>query len=69
MSDTALAVRLKAFREARGLRSADLARAAGLSKQLYAKYERGEVLPRWDAVVRLAEALGVSLDELKEETP
>jgi transcriptional regulator with XRE-family HTH domain len=53
------------LRAARGkLSQSQLATAAGISKRSVASYEAGETLPSIDIAARLAEALGVTLDEL-----
>jgi len=51
-------------RRASGLTQAQLAERSGVSLRQVAAYERGESLPRFDAAVAIAHALGVSVDEL-----
>ena len=59
--------RLKMLREAAGLTQEGLARAAGLSTSGVAKLERLPMGPSWDTAVKLADALGVSLDAFRDE--
>jgi transcriptional regulator with XRE-family HTH domain len=61
--------RLKALREAAGLSQEGLAREAGLSTSGVAKLERLPMGPSWDTAVKLANALGFSLDAFKDEAP
>ncbi len=58
--------RLRALRIAAGLTQEGLARAADLSTTTVAKLERLPMGPAWETVVKLAEALGVSLDAFKD---
>ena len=62
---TAFGRRLRELREAAGLTQTQLAERAGMVYQALAKYERGENEPTWPVALRLAEALGVSMDEFK----
>lgn len=59
-----MGLRLKRLREAAGLTQAALAAAAGVSMRSYQQWEQGVRTPLFDAVVRIAQALDVSLDEL-----
>ena len=59
--------RLKALRQAAGLTQEGLARAAGLSTSAVAKLERLPMGPAWDTAVKLADALGVRLDDFRDE--
>lgn len=63
-----LPARLRALRERAGLTVADLARATGLSRAALYNLENGDSRPTWDAVQRLADALGVSTDDFRTET-
>ena len=56
--------RLKEARSSRGLTQARLAEMLGISPRVYNRWERGAAIPRLDTVVRVAEILEVSLDEL-----
>lgn len=55
---------LRKARESSGLTQEDAADRAGISAEFYARMERGRTLPSVPTLVRLAEALGVSADEL-----
>jgi len=47
----------------------ELAKLSGVSQSQISKYEKGEVTnPSFDKLVRLAEALGVTVDDLKTKT-
>lgn len=60
-----------ASRLARGMSQTDLARAIGTSQSRVSKWERGEELPRLDALQRVAQATGralrVGLDPVADE--
>ncbi len=58
------AERLREARSARGLTQLRLAELLEISPRVYNRWERGIAAPRLDTVVRLAEILEVSLDEL-----
>lgn len=64
MSNNTFAGRLRALREAAGLSVAELATAAGLTRQAVSKLERGHREPALETARRLAAALGVTIDEL-----
>ncbi len=55
---------LRRYRKQRGLSQADLAASADLSRVGYRNIEAGSSTPRADTLVRLAEALGASLQDL-----
>ena len=55
---------LRRFREAAGVSQSELAEQAGVSRQLIGAAEAGRNTPRVDAGLALAEALGVSVEEL-----
>ena len=66
----ALGERLGRLRIAAGLGTQQaLSDASGVSLRQVAAYERGESLPRWEQAIALAQALGVSLDELAGREP
>lgn len=56
---------LKAKREAAGLTRLELARAAGVKPPSISFYELGKSGPGWVNLQRLADALGVSTEELR----
>ena len=56
--------RLKTLRKQRRLTQARLAQLLDISPRVYNRWERGEVTPHFDTVVRIADLLQVSLDEL-----
>jgi|JI10StandDraft_1071094.scaffolds.fasta_scaffold219221_2 transcriptional regulator with XRE-family HTH domain len=62
----AQAQRLVALRQAAGLSQAELAQAVGESQANIAFWERSEKPPRSDVLPKLAQALGVRIDELIE---
>jgi len=58
------AQRLKELRTARRLTQTRLAELLAVSLRVYSRGETGGVTPHFDTIVRLADTLGVSLDEL-----
>ena len=66
MARIAFKDKLRALRELAGLSQDGLARAAGVSTSTVVKLEHGPLDPSWDTAVKLAEALGVSLDAFKD---
>lgn len=52
------------LRDEARLTQGELAERAGISKRSVAAYESGEAQPTLSLAIRLADALGVSLDEL-----
>lgn len=58
------AQRLKELRTARKLTQTRLAELLEVSPRVYSRWETGDVTPHFDTIVRLADTLGVSLDEL-----
>lgn len=58
------AQRLKELRTARNLTQTRLAELMTISPRVYSRWETGDVTPHFDTIVRLADTLGVSLDEL-----
>lgn len=61
---SALADRLKQLREKRALTQARLAELLGISARVYNRWENGVATPHFDTVVKIADILEVSLDEL-----
>jgi transcriptional regulator with XRE-family HTH domain len=65
-----LADRLEQLRKAAGLNQQELADKAGLSMSVVSQIERGKKLdPRVSTIEALADALGVSVDELLGRPP
>lgn len=65
MQPLALGEILREARERAGLTQSDLARRVGIAPNHLVRLESGEkVDPRWSTVVRLAAALGLSLDAI-----
>lgn len=56
--------RLRELREAKGVTAYRLAQLAGVSRQTLSSIEVGRADPSWDTAIRVARALGISLDEL-----
>ena len=57
------------LRKMNSMTQEDLAEQVGVTRQAVAKWESGETLPDLDKSMRLAEALGVSLDDLANYEP
>lgn len=63
---TTFARRLRELRQAAGLSLAQLGERVGLAKAYLWQMETGRrPAPSWDTVVRLADALGVSVEEFR----
>lgn len=60
---------LRAHREQKGWTQTQAAEAAGVSFRSYQNWEIGGREPRLDALKSLAEAFGVSVDELLADEP
>lgn len=60
-------VRLRELRDARGLTQQALGERTGIAYQTIAKYERGDSIPNWVTVEKLADALGVPTDEFRKQ--
>ena len=58
------AQRLRELRTTRKLTQTRLAELLAVSPRVYSRWETGDVTPHFDTIVRLADTLGVSLDEL-----
>lgn len=57
------------LRAKRGLTQRQLGASAGVAWSMISKYESGQSTPRLKILMRLAEALGVSVDELQGQDP
>lgn len=64
---TELSEKLKQARKQKGLTQGQLAKRAGTDSQRISKYERGVLVPTTTILVKLADALDVSLDYLLRE--
>jgi transcriptional regulator with XRE-family HTH domain len=67
--EIAMGIRLKKLRQKRGLSQGQLAKMAGIPKGSLLQWEYGKRTPLFDAAVKLADALHVTLDELAGRTP
>ncbi len=56
---------IKNIRERRDITSQAIATSLGISLSGYSKIERGETDPQWTRIIKLAEILKVTLDELQ----
>ena len=63
-----MGVRLRKLRQERGLSQAQLARLSGIPKGTLLQWEYGLRTPLLDAAVKLADALGITLDALAGRT-
>ncbi len=57
-------MRIKEIREKKGILQKDLAARLGIANNTFSQYENGKREPDVETLKRIAEALGVSLDEL-----
>ena len=64
-----IAERITRLREEAGLTQSDLARRCDVDRRLVHAWERGYSRPGLDTLVRLAEALGVSVDSILRPEP
>ncbi len=64
-SKPTLAVRLRAILDARGWTAYRLAKEAGFRAEVVSRLLNGERSPAWDTACRIADALGVKLDDLR----
>lgn len=60
--------RLAEVRRAHGLTQAQLAAASGVHRVTIARLELGEVSPKLETLERIADALGVTIDEVVRGT-
>lgn len=56
--------RLKLLREARSITQTRLSELLEVDPRVYNRWERGTSMPQFDAIVRIADILQISLDEL-----
>lgn len=55
---------LRTIRQKLGLSQADLERITGIDANAFSRYERGVISPTAETALKIAQALGVSVDEL-----
>lgn len=55
---------LREFREASGLKVAQVAERVGVPYETYRKWEKGDSNPNWEQLCRVADVLQCSLDDL-----
>jgi transcriptional regulator with XRE-family HTH domain len=58
---------IKKARADKGWKQKDLQASTGLTQKYLSEIEQGKVDPRWGIVLRIATALGISLDQLARE--
>ena len=61
--------RLRYLRAQTGLTQLELGRKASMDRAYISRLERGRILPRYAALVRLASSLGVSVAVIVEQAP
>ncbi len=61
--------RLRELRLQRQLTQARVSELVGVGIRVYHRWENGKATPHFDALVRLADVLGISLDELTGREP
>lgn len=54
--------RIRDLREDHDLTQVECAKIAYISKNTYIRYERGEIEPKFDVIIRLAKYYNVSID-------
>lgn len=59
-----IAMGIVAGRRSASLTQAQLAKRLGIDKQTISRWERGTNTPRWNMLPRIADALGLTEDEL-----
>jgi transcriptional regulator with XRE-family HTH domain len=62
-----LSDRITSLRKQKEMSQTDLAKAAGVSREIIGRYERGEALPSIEVAKKIADAFVVSLDYLVGE--
>jgi transcriptional regulator with XRE-family HTH domain len=65
MNDKTFAAALTRIREKAGLTKYGLAKAAGVDAAFIGLIEAGQKMPGWETACKLADALGVSLDQFR----
>ncbi len=70
MSETdELGARVRAWRVDRGLSQSEIERRAGLAHNAISRIETGEVAPRLATLERIADVLGISIEQLQFRLP
>jgi transcriptional regulator with XRE-family HTH domain len=69
MDMSAFAERLRLLREARNLSQVRLSELLGVDPRAYNRWEKGATAPHLDTVIRIADVLQVTLDELVGRQP
>ena len=64
MNKSEFGERLRVARTAHGMSADELGRRLKSTGQAYRRYERGEVMPKIDQLLSIADILGVTLDSL-----
>jgi len=59
--------RLSTIRKQKKMKQTDLGKLIGTSGDIIGKYERGENIPSIDVAVKIADALGITLDYLVKD--
>lgn len=65
--DPVLGATVRALRESKGRSQEAVARAADMSLSSFGRIERAEADPTWSSVIKIADALGVTLVEFVRE--
>ena len=60
---------IKKYREAAGLKQAEMAEAIGISTMTLSRYESGTREPRATELLKMSELFGCTVDELLSENP
>ncbi len=66
---TALAERLRQLREARNLSQVRLAELLSVDPRAYNRWEKGATAPHLDTIIKMADVLQVTIDELVGRKP
>lgn len=62
-----LSKNLRRIRLEKGITQVEMCRKIGVTQQTFSSYETGRKMPRVVILVKIAEVLGVSVDELTKE--
>lgn len=64
MRDHTIRLKIAQLRKAAGMKQGELARLVGITQVALSNYENCSSMPRIDVVVRIADVLGCTVDEL-----